>query len=331
MQLKEECHTFNDFFLERVKPRLETSNCNLMSAYVGPQKSSLDPVDINLTVLPVLSSFGRFLRYHVEFNEDPFCTELNVPGSSGTRGSDSDQPSVRLGMMSQVNVRNKKDLLYNDLISLFVSHNALFTEEEIKVEGKMLVTTLRDILWYIDGYHSVFAERSIPVPKLFQQYIKYNIPEISKHRKRRTGNISSDHLNGFVQDLCTVLCHDYWDRPNWFEIKPSIAELSESLAGYIEYLSMKNKRAKINHRSPTPVRDLGDNLKLKFLPVSNEVEPMLKPIDDVLSVKPVYAHFSIADFLPSDSVKKHRFIFTLESTGLSFSSILLIYSPGGNI
>ncbi len=234
-------------------------------------------------------------------------------------------------MMSLVNVRNKKDLLCNDLISLFVSHNALFTEEEIKVEGKMLVMTLCDILWYIDGYHSVFAERSIPVPKLFQQHIKYNIPEISKHRKRRTGNISSDHLNGFVQDLCTVLRHDYWDRPNWFEIKPSITELSESLAGYIEYLSMKSKRAKINHRSPTPVRDLGDNLKLKFLPVSDEVEPMLKPIDDVLSVKPVYAHFSIADFLPSDSVKKHRFIFTLESTGLSFSSILLIYSPGGNI
>lgn len=192
-----------------------------------------------------------------------------------------------------------------------MSHNPLLTEE-VRVEGKMLVTTLRNILWYIDGYHSVLAERSIAVPKIFQQYIKYNVPEILKHRKRRTGNISSEQMNGLIQDLCTILHHDYWDQPNWLEIKPSIMELSESLPGYIEYLSMKNKKAKRNHRSPTPVRDLGENLK--FLPVLDEVEPMLKPIDDLLLVKPGHAHFSLSDLLPSDPVKRHRLILTLQST-----------------
>lgn len=313
LQLKEESHTFDDFFLEIVKPRLETPHCKLLSTYIGSQKSSLDPVDTDLIVLPVVSSFGRFLKYHVECCEDSLRVELEVPGPS-------------------VNVRNKKDLLYNDLISLFLSLNSVFAEEEIKVEGKMLLTTLRDILRYIDGYHSIFAERAIAVPKLFQQFIKYNVPEVSKHRKRRTGNISSDQLNGFVQDLCTILHHDYWDRPNWKEIKPSITELCESLAAYVEYLSMKNKRAKANHRSPTPVRDLGENMKLKFLPLSDGVvEPILKPIDDLLVEKPVYTHFSLADLVPADPVKRHRFILTLESTGLSFSSILLIYLPGGNV
>ena len=94
---------------------------------------------------------------------------------------------------------------------------------------------------------------------------------------------------------------------------------------------MKNKRAKINHRSSTPVRELGENLRIKFLPASEcEIHSSLQPINDLLLEKPVYEYVSLVDHVPSDPVKRHRFIRLFESFGLSFSSILLVYLPGGN-
>ena len=47
-------------YLEIIKPRLGTHNCRLLSAHIGPEKSSLDPVDINLAIVAVVMSFGRF-------------------------------------------------------------------------------------------------------------------------------------------------------------------------------------------------------------------------------------------------------------------------------
>ncbi len=328
MQLSEESHTFNDFF-EIIKPRLVSRNCKLVSAYIGPEKYSLDPVDINLEIVAVVSSFGRFLKYCVEtYSDDPVVSENegHVPGPSGT----DDQQ--HLGFVAPVIIHNRKDKLYNDLIELFVSNNALLKEEEVNIEGKLLIKTLRDVLWYIDGYHSILAARAIAIPNLFQCFAKYNMPEMSKHRKRRTAHISSDQLNSFVQDLCVILHHGYWDRPNFREMKPSVTQLCESLARYVEYLSLKNKRAKIYHRSPTPVRELGENLRIKFVPASDiEIDSSLQSINDLLLEKPVYEYFSLVNHIPSDPVKRHRFMQSFESSGLSFSSILLVYQPGGNI
>ena len=325
VQLVEESHTFDDFFMEVIKPRMNCSDCQLLSASIGPDKLSLDPVDIGLQVLPVLHSFGRFLKYYVEIQEDPI-----IPNDTVSVGSIDGV--CRLAFVSPVMVRNKKDQLYNDLIDLFVSHNALLRENEVVPFGKELVTCLRDVLWYVDGYQAVFAERAIPVPNLFQRFTNYNLPQMSKHRKRRTANISSDQLNGFVQDLCSILQRTYWDRQQWRELKLPVTELCESIAGYVEYLSMKNKRSKTNHRSPTPVREMGDNLRLKFLPKSDcSIPKQLRPIDAWTRENPEYTYLPLMTYTPNDPIKKHRFMTTLESTGLSVPCILLVYSPGSNV
>ena len=75
------------------------------------------------------------------------------------------------------------------IIDLFVSHNALLKENEVVPFGKELMTCLCDVLWYVDGYQAVFAERAIPVPNLFQRFANYNLTQMSKHHKRRTANI----------------------------------------------------------------------------------------------------------------------------------------------
>lgn len=227
-----------------------------------------------------------------------------------------------------------KDALYNDLISMFVSQKALLYESEINSIGKKLVTTLRDVLWHVDGHHNRLTERAISIPPMFQRFVGYNVPELSKHRKRRTCNISSDQLQSFVGDLLVILDYGFWERPQWKKIKPSIIQLCDCLASYIDYLSKKNKQAKLNHRSPTPIREISENLKIKFInkcEVGDDIEPVLKPLDDVIVSKSPYILVSLHNYIPMEPVKKYRFTNLLESSGLSVPVILLTYNPGSNI
>ena len=89
-----------------------------------------------------------------------------------------------------------------------------------------------------------------------------------------------------------------------------------------------NKKVQLNHRSSTPVRELTENLHLKFLASSEQSLSALKAIEDLLSSQQMYKCTSITHLLPSDCMAKHQF---LDSSGLSFPSILLVYAPGSNV
>ena len=67
-QIPEVEYTFLDFFTSVIRLKIPGSSPHiyeLLSSNVGPQKDSLDPVDSALLIQPVISSFGRFLKYCV--------------------------------------------------------------------------------------------------------------------------------------------------------------------------------------------------------------------------------------------------------------------------
>lgn len=140
-------------------------------------------------------------------------------------------------------------------------------------------------------------------------------------------------LNTFAQDLCRILQHSYWERPHWKELKPSFVQLCESIAAYVDYLAMKNKRTKLNHRSPTPVRELGENLHIKFISAADNdsVPEVLHPINDYICGITEYTSVALLNYTPHEPVKKLRYINTLESSGLCSPCMLMIYTPGGNV
>lgn len=75
----------------------------------------------------------------------------------------------------------------------------------------------RDVLWYIDGHHGAFENRSFPIPEVFKAFDGYNVPERSKHRKRKTGNMSYDILISHVGtsrqlDAATEVAHSSRER-----------------------------------------------------------------------------------------------------------------------
>uniref|UniRef100_A0A1X7TME8 Uncharacterized protein n=1 Tax=Amphimedon queenslandica TaxID=400682 RepID=A0A1X7TME8_AMPQE len=313
----DESFTVLEFFNETVKPRLDIE-CLLLSALVGQERHTLVLVDINLPLSALVPEYGRYLQYKVQSTDDGVVT-----------ATDTDE-SFSLSVPEPVRERNRKDVLYNRIISFFNSSSVGWLQDEITLANKLLVT-LRDIFWHIDGHFHVFDRVKKPIPSIFNIFTGFNIPEQSKHRKRRTGNICADQLRGFALDLSQLLLECYWERETWKDLKPHFVDLFSSLSCYSEYLIDKNKRSKENHKSPTPVRELSDHFSTQVLEESESVPSSLSAIDKLVSSQSVYAHTSIDHLLPSESLKKHRLINLLTESGLSCRAMLLMYAPGGSI
>ena len=60
-----------------------------------------------------------------------------------------------------------------------------------------MVRILTDTLWFLDGHQVAFRERSCDIPVVFDQLANFNRPELSKHRKRSSGNLSG---------VCVCVC-----------------------------------------------------------------------------------------------------------------------------
>ena len=325
LRVEEQDHTVSDFFTRNVMPRLShgsRSHCAISSAHVGRDKASLDLVDVSLPLVAVVTSFGPFLKYNVSLND---VTE------TATIELDESQTNCPLVFVEPVRERTKKDKLFNDIVSYFVSASVSLESSELSM-GRRLVIVLRDILWHIDGHHHVFQQRAQPIPSSFHSFINYNNPQLSKHRKRLTSNMSSNALRDFALELSTILHFSFWDRPHWLELKPIFLSLLQSISSYVEYLITKNKKVKRDHRSPTPVRELSTNMYLKYIASTNsETLASLVGIERKVENCDFYELNFISELLPSDRTQKHRVVESLVSNGLQFNCILLVYTPGSNI
>lgn len=256
-----------------VKPRLENEESDLESAQLGQEMHSLVHVDTNFPLVAVVPSHGKYLQFKVNSSSSNHIDSLEELGSHKD-----------LSFIPPINARNRKDSLYNRVIQFFndMVVGGGFLNEEMPL-CKTLVKCVRDIFWYLDGHHYIFERISKPISSSFNCFSGYNVPELSKHRKRLTRNLSSDQLRSLLIDLSSILLESYWDRTGWIDIKKLFLDLSESLSAYFDYLIEKNKKVKANHRSPTPVRELPENLHLKFLASSDEPVPTpLKAIDELL-------------------------------------------------
>ena len=64
MKVSEPDFTFRMFYIQEVMLRIEEQDeLQLQSAHAGPNKETLDHVDLDLCVQAVVASFGPFVKY----------------------------------------------------------------------------------------------------------------------------------------------------------------------------------------------------------------------------------------------------------------------------
>ena len=227
-------------------------------------------------------------------------------------------------------VRTNKDRLYNDILKFLHDQNLKWKENVIS-SGERFVNLLAQILWYIDGHHHLFDERSnTKLPQIFAQFQNYNKPELSKHRKRTLPNLCGTTTEQYANSLAACLQSSYWDNPSWKKFKPQVAQLAECLAGYATYLSKKKKTSLQNHCVAQPIRSLANNIHLYVIPSVKKASPVLATLSLAVEESNNFQYLVVNDFAPSDPIKKFQYIDALKK-GLTVRCMLFNYTPGSNI
>ena len=77
--------------------------------------------------------------------------------------------STRTVPEAHKNPRNTKEELFNALIKFIETNEFKWTPSEMSANvGVNTISTLTDVLWYIDGHYEKFAERYCGIPAVYR-------------------------------------------------------------------------------------------------------------------------------------------------------------------
>ena len=114
--------------------------------------------DFNLLIADVSAAFGRYIKYHVRSETLSTATQQPTPSPRNA----FEVMMAAQGIMHAtvrttrhpppVIVKNKRDQLFNDLLSTIESRGLQWRPEEVHCgAATRAIQAIRDTLWYIDG------------------------------------------------------------------------------------------------------------------------------------------------------------------------------------
>ena len=271
----------------------------LEKVFVGQSRESLSVVDESL-VIDYVCLFGQHVKYVVMIQA---AQGGSSSGSQTVQNAfvflmNSQRSTDSKNMPSKKTERTKKDQLFNDIVTFFESKGWTW-ESGGESHGKQFVAQLQECLWYIDGHHQTLADRSHPIPSIFQKFSGYNCPELSKHRKRSHTNMNADILTKHASSLKSFLLSPWMKRERWATMRKAIEELTEAIEFYVFELGEKNRAMK-RHHSGTCVEVASDDLAFHVMSVTNDYPIVLKPLVEELEGKGNYEPIFVRDFAPTD-------------------------------
>ena len=81
---------------------------------------------------------------------------------------------------SIANPNNNKQKLCNDFIAFLASKDLKWHADEVDSNGESFVKAVVGTLWYIDGQHQVFEERSCSIPNVFKSFTGYVVNQTNQ-------------------------------------------------------------------------------------------------------------------------------------------------------
>ena len=358
LQCHSENSTIRDFFCNQVLPRvhgsdidttqIEVKNTALLYVYifkhayiyiqiadvfVGTTRDKLlDRVDADMCLAPVVIQFGKFMKLIVTID-----TEI-LPAVNTSQGASSAFDVMFSAMREQskskvpslVQERHGKDKLYNAIVKNLTQRGLQWRADEVNCSGINFVKSLCETLWYIDNHHATFFARGCEIPACFAQFQGYNMPELSKHRKRTSGNMSGDILQALSQKVFRLVQANYFLRDEWEVMRRECETLAHSLQKYADILLEKNKYMKVVHSSTTPWRSVTKGLDLFYLKPTDKLPYELTKINQAVAEIDFYNKIDLHPLLPTNPKKRYLIIKALKEQGLEVPSVLCVYSAGNN-
>ena len=325
--------TIRGYYHDALEKNLKKPNLRLCKGYLGKSRESLDLIDLDINLQEAVESFGAFIKYVVEDGLVGGTTPLieQCINNAFTVLMDSQRLHCQRRCPSKIEKekKTKKDIMYNDIISLFEEHGLKWKSSEVAGVGVSLAQALTECLWYIDGHHSAFDDQGCKIPNIFCSFTGYNVPEASKHRKRTVQNMSKDKILSIAESLFKCLQEAYWKQPTFIQFQQDVEGLANAMAVYSDYLSRKNKQVKLNHSLESPVRQLSDSLTLEIISQSKLCYPCFSDITERLNNTEPYDLVYLTELCPLEPRYRYDFIQKIKY-GLNIPVVLLTFAPGNN-
>ena len=186
----------------------------------------------------------------------------------------------------------------------------------------------------IDSHGSTMEIRSDNrIPSFFDQFVGFNCPQKSKHRKRTIKNLSSEKLTSYCLNLKEVLlCMPFLqDTEGWRNIHENCSKLVFVIERYLEYLKEKRGKMRLLHETPRTTIEDGANITILRKNVRRLNDALVK-LNNAVELSTEYEPINIRDYLESglDRRKFHYIIDILKKEGLSSAAVFYGHVIGGN-
>lgn len=170
---------------------------------------------------------------------------------------------------------------------------------------------------------SKLADHCHPLPTLLEPFKGYNVPELSKHRKRFHRNMNSDVLKKHARYLKDFLMSPWIKKREWSIVEVATEELAESIDSYATELSCK--KSAVTSRNGMQIETASDDIAFAVLNVTNQYSVILVPLIETLKEKEYYEPVSLCDFAPINHRESYTYIKQLER-GLPIKCIMITKS-----
>ena len=108
------------------------------------------------------------------------------------------------------------------------------------------------------------AEHFCTVPIVLKQFSDYNLPQMSKHRKRANTSLCTSSLHSHSQCIITSLQAGFWDRLCW-TLKAKVEVLSRILQRYADVISEKRLKVMELESSSEQVCTIANSMTIQHL------------------------------------------------------------------
>jgi hypothetical protein len=295
--------------------------------------------DLDTDVVEIFKSFGmRFFTIHVaQHKGDCGC---NLPSSS--------QPKPNAFQVLMQNARNaasddipteipestNMDKLHNTILR-YLTENKCNFPGNIENRGKTFVKHLTSLLWYIDGHHTKINEavsKESRIPEVFsKKFSGFNMPQLHRHRKRHSVNITASKLEKLCIQVKEVMQSMHFiQNDSWKNISFLLFQLLNSIDEYAIYLQRKCKLVKVVQS--TPRSNFEEKANVVVLQANKGVKLYaLQKLDNTLKNTDVLTPICVREELPVGLNRKKVYTLTqvLQEGGLSSKCVYYVYNTGG--
>lgn len=279
-----------------------------MEINIGETKDKLT-VSANATesLGDVVSCLGHFIEFVVsepELPAPPARKEINpftvmMAAQRQSRFLPPPFPEVKA---------NKKIKLKNDILEWCKKNELGWSSDSIMSEGKSFVCNLADAMWELDGHRQKLMERGCTVPSMFDQFVNYNKPEQSRHRKRAHSNLSKLKVEELSQTLFDTSGKAYMSKPNWKSVREAVLRLADNLRKYVKYLEERLEATNEGHARKTARTDVDLWTVYPASGMTPTKAARYKPLHDALRMAKPYQPIFVNEFSPTDRKRRHDYM-----------------------